>query len=168
MLPRELHDLVFKVYGNIIGVPASEVPGLAAWACVTDTTILTGEQATAIAWERARQDQEAATAARDQADYFQTQWEAADADRRVAEGQTDPAVVKVIWETPTFADYNFTAHPALEEMFGAGFIDKLQAALVGMHDPQLLSALPREAIIPASNDDFAGVASVARDLGMVR
>jgi len=89
-------------------------------------------------------------------------------DRRVAEGQTDPAVVKVIWETPRFADYNFTAHPALEELFGAGFIDKLQAALVGMDDPRLLSALPREAIIPASNDDFAGVAAVARELGMVR
>lgn len=89
-------------------------------------------------------------------------------DRRVAEGQTDPAVVKVIWETPRFADYNFTAHPALEEMFGDGFIGKLQAALVGMDDPQLLSALPREAIIPAGNDDFAGVAAVARELGMVR
>ena len=35
-------------------------------------------------------------------------------DRRVAEGETDPSVVQIIWKTPGYADYNFTAHPELD------------------------------------------------------
>jgi len=89
-------------------------------------------------------------------------------ERRVAEGQTDPAKVKVIWQTPFYADYNFTAHPDLERIFGAGFVDKLQAALVAIEDPVLLSALPREKLIPATNEDFEGIAVVARQLEMIR
>ncbi|MCB1182786.1 putative selenate ABC transporter substrate-binding protein [bacterium] len=89
-------------------------------------------------------------------------------DRRVADGTTDPAVCKVIWRTPEYADYNFTAHPDLETTFGAGFTDKLQQALVGITDPQLLAALPRDKLIPARNEEFDGIAAVARDLGMLR
>jgi phosphonate transport system substrate-binding protein len=89
-------------------------------------------------------------------------------DRRVAEGTTDPAVCRVVWKTPTYADYNFTAHPALETMYGAGFTGKLQQALTAISDPALLSALPRERLIPAQNEEFAGIEAVARELGMVR
>lgn len=89
-------------------------------------------------------------------------------DKRVAQGELDPAVCRVIWQTPTFADYNFTAHPGLETTFGAGFTDKLQKVLVGIEDAQLLAALPRERLIPARNEEFDGIAAVARDLGMVR
>lgn len=89
-------------------------------------------------------------------------------DRRVAEGKTDPAVVKVIWKTPLYADYNWTAHPDLDAMFGAGTIDRVQQALVGIDDPALLSALPRERLIPARNEEFAGIARVAVELDMLR
>ena len=89
-------------------------------------------------------------------------------EKRVASGATNPETVKVIWQTPFYADYNFTAHPDLETLFGAGFIDKLQAALVGITDQSLLSALPRERLIPAENTEFAGIADVARELGMLR
>jgi phosphonate transport system substrate-binding protein len=89
-------------------------------------------------------------------------------ERRVAEGETDPEVVKVIWKTPYYADYNFTAHPDLETIFGAGFTGKLQDALVGITDTALLDALPREALIPAKSEEFEGIAEVARELGMVR
>lgn len=40
MLSREVHDLVFKIYGNVLGVPASEVPALAAGACIFDSAIV--------------------------------------------------------------------------------------------------------------------------------
>ena len=89
-------------------------------------------------------------------------------DRRVKEGTTDPAVVRVIWRTPTFADYNFTAHPGLETTYGAGFTDRLQAVLTGISDPALLAALPRDALVPAQNQEYAGIENVARELGMVR
>ena len=89
-------------------------------------------------------------------------------DKRVAEGKTDSNVCKVIWKTPTYADYNFTAHPDLEVIMGAGFITKLQSALTDITDKKLLSALPREKLIPASNEEFESIAQVARELGMVR
>jgi phosphonate transport system substrate-binding protein len=89
-------------------------------------------------------------------------------DRRVAEGKTDPAACRVIWTTPRYADYNFTAHPDLETAFGAGFTERLQAALVAIDDPTLLAALPRARLIPAANEEFAGIEAVARDLGMLR
>lgn len=89
-------------------------------------------------------------------------------DRRVASGQTDPEQCRVIWQTPYYADYNFTAHPVLETLFGTGFTEKLQAVLLAIDDPELLSALPRERLIAATNDDFVSIAEVARQLGMVR
>lgn len=89
-------------------------------------------------------------------------------DRRVEEGSTDPEVAKIIWKTPFYADYNWTAHPMLNETFGDGFIDRLQEALVSIDDPQLLSALPRERLIPASNEEFEGIRRVAEDLDMLR
>lgn len=89
-------------------------------------------------------------------------------DKRVAAGDTDPEVCRVIWKTPTYADYNFTAHPELETIFGAGFTDKLQKALTGIEDESLLSALPRRKLIKAKNIEFSGIEAVARELGMVR
>jgi phosphonate transport system substrate-binding protein len=89
-------------------------------------------------------------------------------ERRVKEGTTDPAVVRVIWRTPEYADYNFTAHPRLETVYGAGFTDRLQAVLTGISDPALLAALPRDALIAARDDEYVGIEAVARELGMVR
>jgi phosphonate transport system substrate-binding protein len=89
-------------------------------------------------------------------------------DKRVAEGKTDPNTCKIIWVTPEYADYNFTAHPDLETTFGKGFIDKLQLALISIDDPALLSAFPRESLIEANNEDFAGIKTVAIDLGFLR
>lgn len=89
-------------------------------------------------------------------------------DRRVAEGTTDPEVVRVIWKTPGYADYNFTAHPDLETRYGAGFTDRLQQALIEMKDPALLSAFPRRSLIPARNEDFAAIRKLAVDLEFIR
>lgn len=89
-------------------------------------------------------------------------------ERRVAAGTTDPEQCRVIWQTPYFADYNFTAHPDLDRVFGAGFTDKLQQVLLGIEDQGLLEALPRKKLIAADNADFAGIAAVAKELGMVR
>ena len=89
-------------------------------------------------------------------------------DKRVAEGTTDSDVCRIVWETPKYADYNFTAHPVLDKTFGEGFIDKLQETLIAIDDPELLSAFPREALIEAKNEDFAGIEAVAKELGFLR
>ncbi|MEE8349906.1 MAG: putative selenate ABC transporter substrate-binding protein [Acidobacteriota bacterium] len=89
-------------------------------------------------------------------------------DRRVDEGKTDPDVCRVIWKTPPFADYNWTAHPELETLFGDGFTDRLQKALIQINDPLLLIALPRIRLIPARNEEFEGIREVAEELDMLR
>ncbi|MDE0890829.1 MAG: putative selenate ABC transporter substrate-binding protein [Planctomycetota bacterium] len=86
-------------------------------------------------------------------------------DALVAAGKIDPKVCIKIWETPTYPDYNWTAHPDL----GEELIERLQAALIGMSDPELLAAAQRtEGIIAASNEDFAPLESLARDLNLLR
>ncbi len=85
-----------------------------------------------------------------------------------ADGRIDPETVRIVWKTPPYPDYNFTAHPKLETMFGAGFIDRLQQALLEMTDPELLAAFQRSRFIEARNEDFERIAEVARELGMLR
>lgn len=89
-------------------------------------------------------------------------------DKRVAAGKTDPEVARIIWTTPYYADYNWTVRPDVDAVFGDGFTDRLQAALVAIDDPDLLSALPRNRLIEATNEEFEGIRAVAEELGMVR
>ena len=89
-------------------------------------------------------------------------------DRRVAAGDTDPEVARVIWRTPFYADYNWTVRPDVDQIFGDGFTDRLQQALVAIDDPALLIALPRQRLIPATNEEFEGIRKVAEALDMLR
>ena len=89
-------------------------------------------------------------------------------DRYVAEGRVDPDVVHIIWQTPMYPDYNWTAHPMLDALFGGGFIDRLQQALVAIDDPAVLSALPRRRLVGASNEEFEAIRVVAETLDMLR
>lgn len=75
----------------------------------------------------------------------------------------------IIWETPGYADYNFTAHPSLDTTFGAGFIAKLQTALVECKDEEALNAIMRESgLISAKNEDFQGIVDVAKELEFIK
>ncbi|WP_159586437.1 DUF6105 family protein [Chelativorans xinjiangense] len=40
MLTRQVHDLVFEIYGQILGIEPSALPPLLVRACVVDTVIL--------------------------------------------------------------------------------------------------------------------------------
>jgi len=88
-------------------------------------------------------------------------------DKMVAKGDLDPAKCRIIWETPAYADYNFTAHPNLDETFGAGFIDKLQKALTDVSEQAVLDTLNRSGIIKATNADFDKIAEVAKELDLL-
>ena len=89
-------------------------------------------------------------------------------ERRVKEGKTNPDICRVIWKTPAYTDYNWTAHPDLEARFGTGFTKKLQQALLAIDDPKLLVALPRERLIAARDEDYERIREVATQLGMLR
>ncbi len=89
-------------------------------------------------------------------------------DKWAAKPGSDTDVCRIIWKTPAYYDYNFTAHADLEKMFGDGFIDKLQEKLVAMDDALAQSAFDRETLIEAKNEDFAKVVEVARSLEFIR
>ena len=83
-------------------------------------------------------------------------------DKGIASGKLSKDNCIVIWETPTYADYNMTAHPVLNEQFGADFITKLQTALVECDDAAALGALKRAKLVKVDNATFAGIASVMK------
>ena len=88
-------------------------------------------------------------------------------DKAAAEGAPETQTAKVIWQTPPYPDYNWTIRGDVDARWGEGFADKVQAALVGMSDPALLATFPREAFIPATNEDFAPIEATARALDLL-
>ena len=89
-------------------------------------------------------------------------------DKMVKKGEIDPKKAVVIWKTPFYADYNFTAHPELDKTHGAGFIDKLQAAILAYDDKDVLdNGFQRSKLIPAKNEDFAKIKELAQQLGFL-
>lgn len=85
-------------------------------------------------------------------------------ERMVKEGSIDPAKCPVIWETPTYADYNFTASGELDKTFGEGFTDKLQELLANCKDPAMLKAFDRDEFVKVDNATFQGIADVMKSV----
>ena len=89
-------------------------------------------------------------------------------EKMVASGAIDPDVCQILWTTPFYPDYNWTAHPILNTLFGKGMIEKTQDALLNMKDPQLLAAILREeGLMEATNDDFEPIRALAQKLGFL-
>ena len=87
--------------------------------------------------------------------------------RELKSGKIDPSKVKIIYQTPGYPDYNFTARGDLDKQFVEGFTKKLQAAILNIKDEKILNAFPRTGFIEAKNKDFAPVLDTARKLGLV-
>jgi len=81
-------------------------------------------------------------------------------DALAKEGKVDNCVI--IWETPPYADYNLTAHPALKEMFGEDIFTRIQEALVKCEDPAVLKAIERTKLIKVDNATFDDLAEVMK------
>lgn len=88
-------------------------------------------------------------------------------DKAVAEGAPEVQTARVVWRTPPYPDYNWTIRGDVDARFGAGFADRVQAALVGMTDADLLASFPRSAFIPATNADFDPIEATARALDLL-
>lgn len=85
----------------------------------------------------------------------------------IKNGTIDPKKVRVIWKTPGYPDYNWSIRGDVNKAFGQGFAEKVQAALLSMNDPDLLSSFPREAFIPAQNSDYAPIKDTAKEIGLI-
>jgi phosphonate transport system substrate-binding protein len=83
------------------------------------------------------------------------------------DGKVDPTKVAVIWKTPPYPDYQWSIRGDVDARWGAGFKDKVTAALLGMQDAELLAAFPRSGFIPASNADYQPILDVAREIDLI-
>ena len=88
-------------------------------------------------------------------------------EERVANKEIDPTVCVKIWETPEYYDYNVTVHPDVEKKFGKGFTEKLADALVGITDPELVSAFKRKKLVPCKSADFDAIKDIATEIGLL-
>jgi phosphonate transport system substrate-binding protein len=76
-------------------------------------------------------------------------------------GRVDESRVSVIWESPTFPDYQFTIRANVDKQFGPGFKDKVKQAILSLADPQILGYFARSKFIAASNEQYAPIEEVA-------
>ena len=76
-------------------------------------------------------------------------------------GRVDESRVSVIWESPTFPDYQFTIRGDVDKQFGPGFKEKVRQAIVSLADPEILGYFARSKFIPASNAQYAPIEEVA-------
>ncbi len=55
----------------------------------------------------------------------------------------------------------------MDQRFGAGFKERVRAALLAIDEPAILDIFPRSRFIPASNADYAPMEAAARALGLL-
>ena len=88
-------------------------------------------------------------------------------DRELKEGKIDTTKVKVVYKTPAYPDYQFTARGDLDKTYGEGFTAKLQKAILNIKDEKILNAFPRTGFIEAKNKDFDPILNVGREIGLI-
>ena len=88
-------------------------------------------------------------------------------ERELAAGNIDTNAVKVIWKTPAYPNYQWSIRGDVDAQFGAGFSDKVKAAVLAMDDPKLLKSFARSAFIPAQNSDYAPIKRTAQQVGLI-
>ncbi|MEO1387391.1 MAG: putative selenate ABC transporter substrate-binding protein [Cyanobacteria bacterium J06634_6] len=92
---------------------------------------------------------------------------------RVAEGEVDETQVQAIWQTPAYYDYHWVVNSdKVNEKFGDGFTDKIQAALLKLDasDPeqaQILELFGAETFIETENKNYDQIEAVGREIGKI-
>lgn len=82
-------------------------------------------------------------------------------------GKVDPEQLRIIWRTPAYPDYQWTVRGDTEQIWGTGFVAKVQTALLNMKDPVLLGAFPRQSFVPAKNSDYRTILETAKSIGLI-
>jgi phosphonate transport system substrate-binding protein len=91
--------------------------------------------------------------------------------RAVREGKVNSTKVREFYTTPAYFDYHWTVRGDLDQVFGAGFSQRVQAALLAL-DPQkhgqILELFSTGKFIETNNDNYQAIEDVARSLGIIR
>ncbi len=91
--------------------------------------------------------------------------------RAVREDRADPAKVREFYTTPDYFDYNWTARAELDQVYGEGFTERIQAALLALNPSdhgEILELFSTEKFIATTNSNYQAIEDVARGLGLIR
>ncbi len=92
--------------------------------------------------------------------------------RRVASGDADPSKVTEVLVTPPYRDYHWIAGPQTNARFGAGFTDRLKAALLALDygvadQARLLDLYGAKKFIPTEASYYREIESIGRKLRLI-
>ncbi len=85
----------------------------------------------------------------------------------LAAGIIDPSRVSVIWQTPSYPDYQWSIRGDIDKRFGAGFKVKVAETLLAIIAPEILAAFPRQSFVKASNSDYQPIKDTAIAIGLM-
>ena len=85
----------------------------------------------------------------------------------VKNGKVDAKAVSIIWTTPPFPDYHWVVRGDFDTTFGAGFRDKLVAAMLAVDDPKMLAVFDRTKFIPTKNENYKVIEEVGKLTGLL-
>ncbi|MBL4783405.1 MAG: putative selenate ABC transporter substrate-binding protein [Porticoccaceae bacterium] len=89
-------------------------------------------------------------------------WQAA-----LAANKVDLQEVQVIWQTPTYPDYQWSIRGDVDRRWGQGFSAKVKTVLLAIKQPELLGAFPRSAFVEADNADYEATRETAIAIGLI-
>lgn len=93
---------------------------------------------------------------------------------RIAAGDVDQTKVQAIWQTPAYYDYHWVVNSdKLNEQYGAGFVDQVQAALLKLdatipEQAEILDLFGADKFILTENDNYAQIEAVGREIGKIQ
>ncbi len=92
-------------------------------------------------------------------------------DRAVREGRVGPDDAREFYTTPAYFNYNWTVQGGLDEVYGAGFTDRIRSALLALNSedhPEILDLFNTRRFIVTNNRNYQAIEDVARDLEIIR
>ena len=91
--------------------------------------------------------------------------------RAVRAGRADTEKVREFYTTPDFFDYNWTARPELDQVYGPGFTGEIQRALLKLNPRDhgdILALFSTQRFIESESSNYRAIEQAARNLGMVK
>jgi phosphonate transport system substrate-binding protein len=77
----------------------------------------------------------------------------------------------VFYTTPEYYDYHRMARPDLGQVYGEGFTQRIQAALLKLNlqeHGEILELFSTEKFIETNNDNYRAIEEVARQQGLIQ
>ena len=91
---------------------------------------------------------------------------------RIEKGTVDTTKVVEVFVTPSYRDYHWLASAGMTQRFGAGFTDKVKAAILGLDGADstqapVLQAYGAKSFIPTTAENYTEIEAIGRKLQLI-